>query len=147
VGVVVRDDPLSLGEGALVSRGEGQYFPAVDRPGLDLLESAFQFVDHARRGLDQPAIVAASEPDRPGDAGLADTIRDPRADSAGRTELPLVAWCLTLVTNAVVAWSTEYYGLAVEQMRAAGRRVDDEVLAHISPAYSENTNSLRCHRG
>jgi TnpA family transposase len=48
------------------------------------------------------------------------------------------AWCLTLVTNAVVAWTTEYYGLAVDSMRAAGRRIDDEVLAHISPANSEN---------
>jgi hypothetical protein len=34
-----------------------------------------------------------------------------------------------------VAWTTEYYGLAVESMRAAGRHVDDEVLAHISPAH------------
>lgn len=50
------------------------------------------------------------------------------------------AWCLTLVTNAVVAWTTEYYGLAVDSMRAVGRRIDDEVLAHISPAHSENIN-------
>ena len=50
------------------------------------------------------------------------------------------AWCLTLVTNAVVAWTTEYYGLAIESMRTAGRRIDDEVLAHISPAHSENIN-------
>jgi len=50
------------------------------------------------------------------------------------------AWRLTLVTNAVVAWTTEYYGLAVASIRAAGRRVDDEVLAHISPAHSENIN-------
>ncbi|WSY18711.1 Tn3 family transposase (plasmid) [Embleya sp. NBC_00896] len=50
------------------------------------------------------------------------------------------AWCLTLVTNAVVTWTTEYYGLAVESMRRSGRRVDDEVLAHISPAHSENIN-------
>ncbi len=49
-------------------------------------------------------------------------------------------WCLTLVTNAVVAWTTEYYGLAVAAMRTAGRRVDDEVLAHISPAHSANIN-------
>ncbi len=40
----------------------------------------------------------------------------------------------------MVAWTTEYYGLAVESMRAAGRHVDDEVLAHISPAHSENIN-------
>jgi TnpA family transposase len=50
------------------------------------------------------------------------------------------AWCLTSVTDAVVAWTTEYYGLAVDSMRAAGRRIDDEVLAHISPAHSENIN-------
>lgn len=50
------------------------------------------------------------------------------------------AWCLTVVTNAVVAWTTEYYGLAVKAMRTQGRRIDDEVLAHISPAHSENVN-------
>ena len=50
------------------------------------------------------------------------------------------AWCLTLVTNAVVTWTTEYYGLAVESMRRSGRRVDEEVLAHLSPAHSENIN-------
>lgn len=50
------------------------------------------------------------------------------------------AWCLTLATNAVIAWTAEYFGPAVEQMRREGRRVDDEVLAHISPAHSENIN-------
>lgn len=48
------------------------------------------------------------------------------------------AWCLTLATNAVIAWATEYYGLAVEQMRREGRRINEEALAHISPAHSEN---------
>ncbi|MEV4251389.1 hypothetical protein AB0J63_49405 [Streptosporangium canum] len=33
-----------------------------------------------------------------------------------------------------------HYGLAVESMRRSGRRIDDEVLAHISPAHSENIN-------
>jgi hypothetical protein len=28
-------------------------------------------------------------------------------------------------------WTTEYYGLAVDSMRSAGRRIDDEVLGHI----------------
>ena len=50
------------------------------------------------------------------------------------------AWRLTLATNAVIAWTTEYYGLAVEQMRRQGRRIDGEVLAHISPAHNENIN-------
>jgi hypothetical protein len=40
----------------------------------------------------------------------------------------------------VIAWTTEYYGLAVAQMRRAGHRIDDEVLAHISPAHSANIN-------
>ena len=44
------------------------------------------------------------------------------------------------VTNSAVAWTTEYYGLAVDSMRTTGRSVDDEVLAHISPAHSENIN-------
>ena len=39
-----------------------------------------------------------------------------------------------------MAWTTEYYGLAVESLRADGRRIDDEVLAHISPAHNENIN-------
>jgi len=50
------------------------------------------------------------------------------------------AWCLTLVTNAVVTWTTEYYGLAVTEIRAQGCQVEDEILAHISPAHSENVN-------
>jgi Tn3 transposase DDE domain len=50
------------------------------------------------------------------------------------------AWCLTLVTNAMVAWTTDYYGLAVAAMRATGRHVSKEVLAHISPAHSDNVN-------
>ncbi|GGM63408.1 hypothetical protein GCM10011608_55800 [Micromonospora sonchi] len=50
------------------------------------------------------------------------------------------AWCLTVVTNPVITWTTEYYGLDIDSMRAAGRRIDDEVLAHISPAHSENIN-------
>jgi len=39
-----------------------------------------------------------------------------------------------------VTWTTEYYGRARGQMRAKGRQVDDEVLAHISPAQSEHVN-------
>lgn len=40
----------------------------------------------------------------------------------------------------MVTWTTEYYGLAIAQMRTGGRAVDDELLAHISPAHSENVN-------
>jgi len=41
------------------------------------------------------------------------------------------------VANAITAWMTEYLGLAAEQLRAQGRRVDDTLLAHMSPAQSE----------
>ncbi|MFH8343041.1 Tn3 family transposase [Streptomyces sp. AM6-12] len=50
------------------------------------------------------------------------------------------AWCLTVVTNAVVCWHTEYMGLAVDKLRGAGREVDAEVLSHISPARSSAVN-------
>ncbi|MET8335949.1 Tn3 family transposase [Streptosporangium canum] len=50
------------------------------------------------------------------------------------------AWCLTVLTNAVVAWTTEYYSRAVTELRAQGRAVPDDVLAHISPGHSDNIN-------
>jgi hypothetical protein len=34
-------------------------------------------------------------------------------------------WCLTLATNAVVTWTTEYNGLAVTVLRRSGRDTDD----------------------
>lgn len=40
----------------------------------------------------------------------------------------------------MATWTTEYYGLAIDQMRAEGRAIGDELLAHISPAHSENVN-------
>lgn len=44
------------------------------------------------------------------------------------------------MTNSVICWHTEYMGLAVGELRAAGREVDAEVLAHISPARSSAVN-------
>ena len=34
--------------------------------------------------------------------------------------------------NAITAWTTEYLGLAVEQLRSQGRLVDDTLLTHLS---------------
>ncbi|MFC3494786.1 Tn3 family transposase [Glycomyces rhizosphaerae] len=50
------------------------------------------------------------------------------------------AWCLTLVTNAIVTWTTEYFGLAVARLRHRGAWVDDELLAHIWPTRHANIN-------
>ncbi|KPC75322.1 hypothetical protein ADL35_25195, partial [Streptomyces sp. NRRL WC-3753] len=46
------------------------------------------------------------------------------------------AWCLTVVTNAVVCWHTEYMGLAVGELRTVGREVDAEVLA-VAPSTDD----------
>ena len=54
-------------------------------------------------------------------------------------------WCLTLATNAVVTWTTEYHGLAVTALRHAGRDVDDAVLAHIWPTHHENVHFYGTH--
>ena len=40
--------------------------------------------------------------------------------------------------NAITAWTTEYLGLAVEQLRSQGRLVDDTLLTHLSPAQSDS---------
>ncbi len=56
---------------------------------------------------------------------------------SGQTEQ---AWCLTVLTNAVVTWTADYLGLAVAQLRAEGRYVSDEALSHISPARNETVN-------
>ena len=56
------------------------------------------------------------------------------------TEQTEQAWCLTVLTNALVTWTTEYYALAVKQLRADGRSVPDELLSHISPGHSDNIN-------
>ncbi|TDD02954.1 DUF4158 domain-containing protein [Nonomuraea deserti] len=50
------------------------------------------------------------------------------------------AWCLTLLTNSVVAWTTEYYSRAVLELRSQGREVSDEILSHTSPGHSDNIN-------
>nr|WP_041832364.1 hypothetical protein [Actinoplanes sp. N902-109] len=52
-------------------------------------------------------------------------------------------WCLTVATNAIVCWSTEYYGLGVAALRRAGREVDDEVLAHFYGTHSVDTDGYR----
>jgi len=54
-------------------------------------------------------------------------------------------WCLTLATNAVVTWTTEYNGLAVTALRRSGRDIDDAVLGHIWPTHHENIHFYGTH--
>lgn len=54
-------------------------------------------------------------------------------------------WCLTMATNAIVTWTTEYYGLAVAALRSDGRHLDDGALAHVWPSHHENVNFYGTH--
>ena len=42
--------------------------------------------------------------------------------------------CINLLTNAVVVWHTDYMQKVIAQLRAEGYPVQDEELAHLSPA-------------
>ena len=48
--------------------------------------------------------------------------------------------CLTLVTNAVVAWNTVYISKVLEELRLEGCPVLDDDVAHLSPARYEHIN-------
>ena len=48
--------------------------------------------------------------------------------------------CLTLVTNAIVAWNTVYMQEVINQLRLSGKEVKETDFIHISPARFENIN-------
>jgi TnpA family transposase len=50
------------------------------------------------------------------------------------------AMCLNLVTNAVVVWNTVYMQAVLDQLRTEGMPVQEEDLAHLSPARFEHVN-------
>ena len=50
--------------------------------------------------------------------------------------------CLNLLTNAVVVWHTDYMQKVIAQLRAEGYPVQDEDLAHLSPAWFEHRSRL-----
>ena len=54
-------------------------------------------------------------------------------------------WCLTVASNAIVCWTTEYHGLGVAALRRDGQHVDREVLAHIWPTHHENVHFYSTH--
>lgn len=55
------------------------------------------------------------------------------------------ALCLTVVTNAVVLWNTVYLGDALDHLRATGRPVTDDAVAHLSPAQDGHLNPYGCY--
>jgi len=58
--------------------------------------------------------------------------------SGDYVELINKASCLSLLSNAIVAWNAVRIGQIVEQLRRQGDQVEDEDLAHISPLMYEH---------
>ena len=56
------------------------------------------------------------------------------------------AACLNLLTNAVIAWNTVYMAAAIDQLRAEGQTVNEEDMAHLSPARYEHINPYGKYR-
>ncbi len=50
------------------------------------------------------------------------------------------AWCLTILANAVITWTAEYYAMGIKELRTQGREVSDELLSFIAPGHRENIN-------
>jgi TnpA family transposase len=50
------------------------------------------------------------------------------------------ASCLTLITNAVIAWNTVYMGEVVEKLKSEGVEITDQDIAHLSPCRYEHIN-------
>ncbi len=48
--------------------------------------------------------------------------------------------CLTLVTNAVVAWNTVYMQEVIKQLKLEGREINDADFVHLSPARFKHIN-------
>ncbi|HYQ91655.1 MAG TPA: Tn3 family transposase, partial [Candidatus Competibacteraceae bacterium] len=54
--------------------------------------------------------------------------------------------CLNLLTNAVVTWNTVYMAAAIDQLRQEGYPVQEEDIAHLSPARYEHINPYGRYR-
>jgi TnpA family transposase len=50
------------------------------------------------------------------------------------------AGCLNVLANAVVVWNTVYMQAAIDHLKAQGYLVNDEHLAHLSPARHQHIN-------
>ena len=50
------------------------------------------------------------------------------------------AMCLNLITNAVVVWNTVYMQAVLASLRAEGSSVEEDDVAHLSPARFEHVN-------
>lgn len=54
--------------------------------------------------------------------------------------------CLTLMTNAVIIWNTIYIAAALDYLKQAGYEINEEDIAHLSPARFEHINPYGKYR-
>jgi hypothetical protein len=52
---------------------------------------------------------------------------------------------LTLVVAAIILWNTVYLGRAIDDLKAQGLPVDDNLLEHLSPLGREHINLMGDH--
>jgi TnpA family transposase len=50
------------------------------------------------------------------------------------------ALCHTMLANSAITWNTEYFGLALSALAGEGHRIDEDLLAHVSPAQLDHIN-------
>ena len=55
-------------------------------------------------------------------------------------EMSHQAYCLNLITNAVIVWNTIYMNAAIEQLKSEGHPVMNEDIRHFSPARHGHLN-------
>jgi TnpA family transposase len=48
--------------------------------------------------------------------------------------------CLSLLINCIVTWNTHYLSLAIQQLLKEGHKINDELVAHISPLMHAHIN-------
>lgn len=48
--------------------------------------------------------------------------------------------CLSVLHNAVVAWNLIQIGKIVDQLRAEGVEIDEEILSHVTPLMRKHIN-------
>jgi len=49
---------------------------------------------------------------------------------------------LNLITAAIVLWNTVYIARAIEQLRADGESIDEDLLQYLSPLGREHINLI-----
>ena len=61
-------------------------------------------------------------------------------------ELENQSSCLTLVTNSIILWNTIYMAAILDDLRQKGYPVNEEDIAHLSPARFEHINPYGKYR-